>query len=156
MKMSVTGKIYMEKMGNVPLYQLLYTNYDDNNFIYKEGMNILDKELIDSGQYSSNDGLYFFNEKQLWCYHAEHFLNPVFIAQVKLSEDSLVYFDKYRQKTDKMILFNISLWDSVNNIFRENRYAQNGLTVFGYCKFVRKYGRSGEDELSQVYDELWQ
>lgn len=101
--------MYLSQLpGTCRLYKLLGENYTNKNFIYKIGLNEDHIPFNPSGE-CSEGGLYFFDETQLinWRQYAH---GSQFIACIQLVDDSVIYLEKGKQKTNKFEITSIHPW----------------------------------------------
>jgi hypothetical protein len=139
---------------NNRLYKLLfegrYGYIQHDNCIspsYNNGLNKNNLSFNPHGK-SSPGGIYFIDEIQLLDYKAMDYnnvYNKVYITEVTLPEDALVYIENGKQKTNKLILLEIQ---PLTNILLYVKQTDE------LCKFVVQHQRGALKYVNNKTDEI--
>jgi hypothetical protein len=97
-----TGKEFNSLFSQHKFYKILHETLNHNGFQYKEGLNIDSEEFCPHGE-CEKGGLYFAMEEHILLY-TEYGSK---IATVHIPDDAMVYIEKEKFKSNKIILSDI-------------------------------------------------
>lgn len=95
------GNEFNKLLNGKKLYKLVHDDHKHHNFKYKLGLNIDTLKFDPSGE-CSGGGLYFTTLEYLFDYYLFHY----FVYEIEIPNDSKVYIEEKKFKSNKIILKN--------------------------------------------------